>query len=390
MEQIKQLTEEIFEELVAIRRDIHEHPELEYQEFRTSELICSYLDKLGIPYQKNVAKTGVVGLIMTNPDAKTLLMRADMDALPMNEETDCPFKSKTCGVMHACGHDAHVAILLGCASVLSKIKDKLKCNVKLVFQPAEEDAGGALPMIEEGIMENPHVDAAIGGHVMNNVEAGKVLVKYDEVMASPDDFDLVVTGRGGHGGYPHNCIDPIAVAIQILSAWNILSARYTTPLEKHLISTNMFQAGTCYNVIPDQVVIKGTVRTFDNDVRHKLAEEMEKIAHHVAESFGATSDFKFTFRYPPLLNNKEMVNSFRISAEEILGAGNVVEGVYPSMGGEDFAYFAERVPSVFINYGSGNEAMGATMPLHNSKFTIDETCIKTGVLAMCKFALDFN
>ncbi len=387
---IKQYVEEIFDELVSIRRQIHENPELEYQEFETSALICRHLDKLGIPYKKGVAKTGVVALIEVSPKAKTLLMRADMDALPMQEETDACFKSKVDGVMHACGHDAHVAILLGCASVLSKMKDQLSCNVKLVFQPAEEDAGGAMPMIEEGVMENPHVDAAIGGHVMNSVPAGKVLVKYDEVMASPDDFDLVVHGRGGHGGYPHNCIDPIAVAVQILNAWNILSARYTTPLEKHLISTNMFQAGTCYNVIPDDVVIKGTVRTFDNDLRKKLALEMEHIAKYICEGFGANCDFTFTFRYPPLLNDKKMVDFFRNSASEILGEENVVEGVYPSMGGEDFAYFAQRVPSVFINYGSGNEELGAVMPLHNSKFTIDETCIKTGVMAMCKFAVDFG
>ncbi len=390
MEDIKRIAEEIFDELVAIRRCIHEHPELEFHEYKTAELICSYLEKWGIPHQKGIAKTGVLGLIMVDPKAKTLLMRADMDALPVQEETGVSYQSKTSGVMHACGHDAHVAILLGCAYVLSKIKNKLSCNIKLVFQPGEEESGGALPMIEQGILENPHVDAAIGGHVMNSVPAGKILVKYDEVMASPDDFDLVIHGKGGHGAYPHNCVDPIAVAVQILTAWNVLSARYTTPLVKHVISTNMFHAGTCYNVIPNEVVIKGTVRTFDDDLRKKLATSMEKIAVQIAEAFGASCEFNFIFRYPPLLNDKTMVDSLLLSAGEILGRDNVMMGTEPSMAGEDFAYFAQQVPSVFMNFGSGNEALGAVMPLHSSKFNIDETCLKTGVMAICKFALDFG
>ncbi len=390
MEAIKQAVAEVFEEIVAIRRHLHENPELGFCEFKTADLVCQHLDKLGIPYQKGIATTGVVGLLEVDPKAKTLLMRADMDALPMQEEAEVPFKSKCDGVMHACGHDAHVAILLGCASVLSKLKDRLSCNIKFVFQPAEEVEGGAEPMIAEGIMENPHVDAAVGGHVMNDVEAGKIRVKYNEVMAAPDDFSLTIHGKGGHGAYPHNCIDPIAIGVQILNAWNTLSARYTTPLEKHVISTNVFQAGTCFNIIPDTVHIQGTVRTFDEGLRQQLAREMEKIAVQIGEAFGATCDFTFTFRYPPLINDKGMADAFCKSAGEILGADNIVVGTEPSMAGEDFAYFAKMVPSVFVNYGTGNQATGTVMPLHNSGFTIDETGIKTGMMAMSKFALDFG
>ncbi len=389
MDELKKLVEEIYEDVVAARRHIHQHPELEYQEFETSAYICDYLEKLGIPYQKGIAKTGVVGLIDAQAE-KTLLMRADMDALPIKEEVDVPFKSVNNGVMHACGHDAHVAILLGCATVLWKMKDKLSCNIKLLFQPAEEDAGGALPMIEEGVMENPKVDAAIGAHVNNAVPAGSILVKAGEFMASPDDFSLVIHGKGGHGALPHNCVDPIAIGAQILTGWSVLAARYTTPLEKLVISTNYFHAGTTYNVIPDEAVIRGTVRTFHAGLRREVPEEMEKIAHQMAAAFGATCDFTFTFRYPPLINDEAMTAAFAESTKSLLGEERVIYGKVPSMGGEDFAYFAERVPATFIHVGTGNEALGITAPWHNSKFNIDETGMKAGILSMCHFALNFG
>lgn len=389
MEELKKLVEEIYEDVVAARRHIHQHPELEYHEFETSAYICEYLDKLGIPYQKGIAKTGVVGLIDVQAE-KTLLMRADMDALPIKEEVDVPYKSVNEGVMHACGHDAHTAMLLGCATVLWKMKDKLSCNIKLLFQPAEEDAGGALPMIEEGVMENPKVDAAIGAHVNNAVPAGSILVKTGEFMASPDDFSLVIHGKGGHGALPHNCVDPIAIGAQILTAWSVLAARYTTPLEKLVISTNYFHAGTTYNVIPDEAVIRGTVRTFHAGLRREVSEEMEKIANQMAAAFGATCDFSFIFRYPPLINNEAMTMAFAESTKTLLGEERVVYGKVPSMGGEDFSYFAELVPATFIHVGTGNEAEGIVAPWHNSKFNIDETGMKAGVLSMCHFALTFG
>ncbi|MBQ9915037.1 MAG: amidohydrolase, partial [Clostridia bacterium] len=260
MNQVKQIVDEIFGEIVTYRRELHKIPEIGFSEYKTADYICRQLDEMGIPYKRGIAKTGIVGFLKGNPGKKTLLMRADMDALPVTEENNCEFRSQHEGMMHACGHDAHMAILLCCAKVLSRLKDRLSCNIKFCFQPAEEAIGGALPMIEEGILENPHVDAAVGGHVMNDVPVGKVLVKAGEMMAAPDDFTLVVHGRGGHGAYPHECIDPIAIMTQILQGFNTLSARYTTPLEKHLISVNYFQAGTSYNVIPDDATVMGTVR----------------------------------------------------------------------------------------------------------------------------------
>ncbi len=390
METVKQLAEEIFDEIVGIRRAIHRHPELGFDEHKTADLICSYLEKWGIPFKRNVAQTGVVGLIEVDSKVKTLLLRADMDALPVQEETDCEFKSQIDGCMHACGHDSHVAIVLGVAAILMKLRDQLSCNVKLVFQPAEETDGGAKPMIAEGVMENPHVDAAIAGHVTNDVPVGKVLIKYGEMMASPDDFNMTIHGKGGHGAYPHKCIDPISIGVQILNAWNALSARYTTPIEKHLISVNKFQAGTCYNVIPDDAYISGTVRAFNEEIRQQLAKRMQEIAEQIAGAFGAECEFDYNFRYPPMVNDQKMTQAMQKTAETILGKENVVEGTMPSMGGEDFSYFGEMVPATYVYYGSGNEAIGAVMPWHSANFIIDEDAIKTGVMVMSQFALDFG
>lgn len=390
MEDIKLIAGEIFDEVVKIRRTLHRHPELGFQEYKTAELICSCLDGLKIPYEKNVAETGVVALLETDKNAKTLLLRADMDALPIQEEVESAFKSETDGKMHACGHDVHVAVALGTAMILSRLKDRLRCNVKFVFQPNEENEGGAEPMIAAGVMENPKVDAAIGGHVMTNVPAGKIAFKYGEMMASPDDFSLEIYGRGGHGAYPQSCIDPIAVGVQILSAWNALSARYTTPLEKHLISVNVFQAGTCSNVIPDTAHIEGTVRIFNEELRQQLAARMKEIAEQIAAAFGAKSEFHYNFRYPPLVNDRRMTEALCQSAERLLGRENVLEISEPSMAGEDFSYFGRLVPSTFIHYGGGNTEKGLDMPLHSSKFAVDEDCIKIGMMVLSQFALDFG
>ena len=387
---VKQIAEEYFESVVSIRRHLHQNPELGFDEVQTAELICSELEKMGIPYQNHVAETGVVGLIEVPGATKTLLIRADMDALPMQEENDCDFKSKRDGVMHACGHDAHMAIVLGTAMILKRMQSFLACNIKLIFQPAEEVEGGAEPMIRAGILENPHVDAAVGGHVMNSVPAGKVLIKYGEMMAAPDDFKLIVHGKGGHGAYPHQCINPIMVAAEIMKGWDALSAHCITPLEKHLISVTIFKAGTCFNIIPDSAELGGTVRVFNETVRRELADRMKEIAEKIGEAYGAQCDFHYTFRYPPLVNDKGMTDAFRASAERILGAENVVEGTEPSMAGEDFAYFGHYVPSCFINYGMGNPAIGAVQPLHSSNFTIDENGLKTGMIALSQFALDYG
>lgn len=380
----------IFDRVVAIRRQIHRHPEFGFAEFKTAELICDELNRLHIPYTAHVAKTGVVGLIEADKAKKTLLIRADMDALPLQEETDCPYRSQRDGYMHACGHDAHVAIVLGTAMLLKQLQPQLACNVKLVFQPNEENEGGAEPMIEAGVLENPHVDAAVGGHVMNNVPVGKILIKYGEMMAAPDDFVLKIHGQSGHGAYPHQCVNPITVGNAILNAWDSLSVQGITPLEKHVISVCMFQAGTCSNIIPETAEIIGTVRTFNETVRQELAQKMDQLAVTVGKAYGADCRFTYNFRYPPLVNDNDMTAAFRAAAETVLGTDNVLEGSEPSMAGEDFSYFARCVPATFIHYGVGNPNIGAVQPLHSTKFTIDENGMKAGILALTQFALQFG
>ncbi len=305
MNLVKQV-DEIYDSVVAIRRQLHAHPELANAEYKTAELICSELDKLQIPYQSQVYTTGVVGLIEAKQAQKTLLIRADMDALPIQEENDCSYRSQNDGCMHACGHDAHVAIVLGTAMVLKQLQEQLSCHVKLVFQPSEEHEGGAEPMIAAGILENPHVDAAIGGHVMNDVPVGKVLIKYGEMMASPDDFRLIVKGRSGHGAYPHRCINPITVGTAIVQAWHDLSATGITALEKHVLSVTRFTSGTCSNVIPETAEIVGTVRVFNETIRHEMAQKMKTVAEGICAAYGASCEFDYYFRFPPLVNDKAL------------------------------------------------------------------------------------
>ena len=390
-EMIKQAANSLFDEIVSIRRALHRRPELSFQEYETAAYICRYLKKLGIPYHSGVAGTGVVGLIA--PDTacrKTLLLRADMDALPVTEVGNLPYASETSGVMHACGHDGHIAVLLGTAAILMQFREHLSCNVKLVFQPGEEAEGGAQPMIEAGVLENPTVDAAVGLHIMNDVPCGKIRVKTGPMMAAPDDFDLIIKGRGGHGAHPDECVDPISVACQIVSAFDTLSARFASPFEPKVISVCAINGGSFFNIIPDSVHLKGTVRAYDKTLREKLPQIMENLAKHFTLAYGADYDFSYRFRFPPLINDKAVTNALASSAAEILGAENILSGGIPSMAGDDFSYFSETVPATYFNLGSRNEEKHITAPLHNADFDIDENCLRCGMMVMSKFALDFG
>ncbi len=388
MESVLKITDEIFEEIVQIRRHLHAHPELSSFEEATSEFICSYLEDLGIPYQKGIAKTGVVGLLSCEGATETVLLRADMDALPVYEETGLSFSSENKGVMHACGHDGHMAIVLGCAKVLSQLKDRLCCNVKFVFQPAEETTGGALPMIEEGLLENPKVTLALGGHIMNDVPAGKVLVKGGEMMASPDDFLLTIYGKGGHGAYPELCVNPISIVTEVVALWNELSLSYKQEEINHVLTVTMIESGNCSNVIPDTARLQGTVRSFSDAFRQKISKEMQEIAEKTAEKYGAKADFVFNFSYPPLLNDEGLTQKVYDAAASILGKENVICGKKASMAGEDFAYFSKFVPSCYLYFGGGNEEKNIQMPLHSSDFTFDELALKTGVQVLSNFILE--
>ncbi len=382
--------EELFEKTVKTRRELHMIPELAFCEYKTSDYICKRLDEIGVLYKRGIAKTGVVALIEGKNAEKTLLLRADIDALPIQEDKSREYASIHDGVMHACGHDAHTAILLGVAEVLYRLRDELSCNVKLVFQPAEEGEGGAEPMIAEGVMENPAVDAALGLHVMTDVKTKSIRVKGGPVMACPDEFKLKVIGKGGHGATPKACINPITVAAGIITEFNKLADVYKDAEPPVVISVCTVEGGSFYNIIPQEVMIGGTTRMYDYNIREELPKRMEEIAKRYADKFGANCEFRYIKSYPPLINNSEMSNEFVDICAELIGEDKVVRGGPSSMGGDDFAYFAERVPSVYFNLGSGNAKKGITMPLHSPDFDIDEDCLLTGVLAMSNYALNFG
>ncbi|WIF96097.1 M20 metallopeptidase family protein [Caminicella sporogenes] len=384
-EKILKKAEEIKEELISIRRDIHAHPEIGLQEKRTSALVAEKLKKLGIEVKTNVGITGVVGLLKGKYPGKTILLRADMDCLEMTELNNIEYKSKYPGLMHACGHDAHTTWLLGAAMILSEFKDELHGNVKFLFQPAEESQGGANRMINEGVLENPKVNAAIGAHVWPIVESGKIGIKYGSMMAAPDKFTLTIYGKGGHGAEPHNCIDPISIGCQVYMSLQTIVSRKINPIKPAVISITMFNAGSAHNVIPDRVEMVGTVRTLTNELREKIPKMMESIIKGITEANGGSYEFEYIPYYPPVINNDEITDVVKHAGEEILGKDNVVELKNPTMGGEDFSYFQQKVPGTFFVVGTYNEDKKITKPLHSPYFNIDEDILSkaSAVLAEC-------
>lgn len=387
--QIRHMAESLQEEAVAIRRKLHRCAELSYCEYQTAAFVAEYLKEIGLSVETGVAKTGVTAFLDAGK-TETILVRADMDALPMEELSDADYRSENKGVMHACGHDAHMAVVLCTAKLLSQIKTSLSANVLFVFQPAEETEGGAEPMIQTGMLETYHVASALGLHVMNDVPVGKILLKKGPLMASPDDFDLTICGRGGHGAYPHKCIDPISLSAKVIAAFESLCSRTLSPFAQKVISVCMVQGGATYNIIPDAVTMRGTVRTYDEAIRNDIPKQMEAIIDGICKPYGATFDFQFNFRYPPLINDDKAVDHMEQAVRAVLGEDRIVIGTEPSMAGDDFAYFAKAVPSVYFYLGGGNEKRGITMPLHSSDFEIDEDCLKVGIAAMASYVVHWN
>ncbi len=385
-EKIKQMTENINEEVVFLRRELHKRAELSFCEHKTAAFIEGYLKDLGLFCRTGIAGTGIVAFLDAGKE-HTLLLRADMDALPIQETGDCAYKSETDGVMHACGHDAHMAVLLAAAKCLVNLKNELNTNILFVFQPGEETDGGALPMIETGILEEFRVTCAAGLHVMNHIEAGKISVKSGPLMASPDDFDLKLIGKGGHGAYPEKCINPILLSAKVVEAFHAKSETLSASNVLAVISVCGIEGGNAYNVIPDFVDLKGTVRVFDEALRREIPVWMEQEVKKICDKEGASYQLKYNFRYPPLINDEKMVNVLAKAAKGVLGEENVVLEKALSMAGEDFAYFAKKVPSVFFYLGSGNNESGINMPLHSTDFKIDERCLKVGVLSLLSLAL---
>ncbi len=391
MKDLTNLMERVFElkdELISIRRDIHEHPELSFKEFRTTELIVDYLKKLGIEVERPTP-TGAVGLIRGAGEGKTIALRADIDALPIQEETGLPFASKNEGVMHACGHDAHTAMLLVAAKILQENRDSLKGNVKLLFQPAEEKAGGAIQLIEAGALENPFPDAIMGIHVWPYSESGTIGYTKGPAMASSDFFSVKITGKGGHGAYPHTTIDPVNALVHTVSALNSLVGRVVNPLDSLVLSVTTIHAGTAGNIVPEHATFGGTVRALNEDTRAKIENLVKDIGKKIPESFGASAEIEYKRTTHVVVNSPKFVD-FVIYAMDEAGVFDKREELPPTMGSEDFSFFLEKVPyGAFMRLGVKNEELGAVYGLHSPKFVIDENALPYGTALHVAVAFKF-
>jgi len=375
---LKEKIDEMKNWLVEIRRTIHMHPELGFEEVETSKFVSEWLQKFGLDVKRGMAKTGVVGLLKGRKPGRTVAIRADMDALPMDEANRVPYASQIKGKMHACGHDAHVTILLGVAKFFSSIPDQVKGNIKWIFQPAEEGGGGGRIMVEEGVLKNPKVDAIFGAHVFPFLSVGKVGIYEREGLAAADRFTIKIIGKGGHAASPHVSKDPILATGHLITQIHSIVSRNVNPLESGVITIGKVSGGTASNIIPDEVELIGTVRSLNSQVREELKSRIEQVTQGIARSFSMDCRFDFEYGYPVLVNNPEMSKLVGLACSKGIGKENV-EVVKPSMGGEDFAYYLEKVPGSFFRLGCRNEEKGLIHPYHSSLFDIDEEVLPFGV-----------
>lgn len=388
-EKVKHLASDFFERVVEIRRHLHAHPELSFQEKETAAFVCRKLDELGIGYTNGIAGTGITAVIEgKNPQRNTTALRADMDALPIFEENEVPYRSKNDGVMHACGHDVHTSSLLGTAMILNKLKDEFEGTVKLVFQPGEEKApGGAKMMIEEGVLETPKVNNIIGQHVMPLIPVGKVGFRPGIYMASADELYLTVKGKGGHAAQPHSLIDPVLISSHIIVALQQIVSRNANPTVPSVLSFGSVSAKGATNVIPNEVNIQGTFRTLDEQWREEALKKMVKMAEGIAESMGAKVEFNVVRGYPFLKNDEELTVRAKNFAVEFLGSENVVD-LDIWMAAEDFAFYSQQVASCFYRLGTRNEEKGITSGVHTPTFDIDEKALEIGMGLMSWIAIN--
>lgn len=369
---------EILPWMVEIRRELHRHPELGLEEHRTSQRIQELLTELGIEFQAGLAQTGVVGQLGPDDGGPVVALRADIDALPLQDAKEVGYRSQIPGRMHACGHDVHTSILLGAARILNDPASSLPGRVKLIFQPAEETVGGAKLLIEQGVLENPEVDAIFGLHVDPGMPVGQVGLRYGQRNASSDDLRIIVHGRSGHGAYPAGSVDAIVVAAHVVTALQTVVSRNVDARESAVVSIGTIQGGTQGNIVAGAVEMVGTIRALDPVIRELVQKRVRETAEGVASGFGARAEVVIDPSYDPLINEDAMVDVVRANADRLLGEGNVSLFDRANMGVEDFAYYVTHVPGAFYSLGVRNEEKGITHPVHNNLFDVDEECMSYG------------
>ncbi len=381
-------TEAELRDMVDVRRDLHAHPEIAFQETRTSGIVADRLKQLGLEVRTGVGKTGVLATIRGGRPGPTVLLRADMDALPIHEENAVPYRSTQDGTMHACGHDCHTSVLLALARHLVRERESLAGAVKLCFQPAEEQGGGALAMIADGALENPKVDAAFGIHVWQDLDLGKVAATPGPFMASVDEFEIALRGRGGHAAMPHLAIDPVLAGAHVITALQTLVSRSANPFKELVVSVTEVRAGTAFNIIPETAILRGTLRTFDDEIWNELPARLEQVVRGVASALGCTADVRVDRHNRATVNDPEMAALVRSVAAGVVGSDHVLDDLR-TMGGEDFSWFLDKVPGCFIAIGSRNESRGLTFGHHHPRFDVDEACLEIGAEVLLRSARAF-
>ena len=382
-----------FAELVATRRDLHAHPELGFEEHRTASIVAERLSALGYQVRTGVGKTGVLAVLRgagkrgAGPE-RTVLLRADMDALPIQEANDVPFRSTAPGVMHACGHDAHVAIGLGVARRLAASRSEWRGAVKFAFQPAEEGGNGALAMIEDGALENPPVDAAFGLHLMSNVPIGQIAATPGPIMGSVDKFTITIRGKGGHAAMPHEAVDPILAASHVVAALQSLVSRGADPFDHLVVSVTQIRAGDAFNVIPETAELAGTVRSMGGRLYEEVPQRLTGIVTGVAGALGCTAAVDYVRQTPATINDAAMTQLAARIAADLVGDTHVLTTAR-TLGGEDFSFFLQRVPGCFAWIGAQNPAKGCVAPHHSPHFQIDEDAMPTGVELLDRLAREY-
>ncbi len=381
---IRTATDRIEHDLIEIRRDIHAHPELGFEEVRTAGVVARELTRLGIPHQTGIGKTGIVALIQGGRPGKVLAIRADMDALPIEERTGLKFASQTKGLMHACGHDIHTTTLLGVAAVLKDLAPQLAGTVKLVFQPAEEGIGGMRAMLADGLLEGPHIDLALGFHNYPDMPVGRFGYVHGPCLAAADRFDIVVHGRSGHAAWPHVTVDPLVAAASLVVQLQTIVSREVPPMFPAVVTVGMIQGGTTYNIIPDSCAIKGTVRTLNAPARDIIEAAIARLAAGIEAGMRVTCKVDYHRGVPSLVNDDSVLEPTVAAVRKQFG--DVADEGQPSLGGEDFALLSDLVPGFQLRVGSG--APGRADKLHNSDYQPDERCIGLGVQALSRAALE--